>query len=254
MALADNGTITLVGSGSFPGTAWQRLSPLGGIEAGGFADRRQSYDASAAGVDAHGNVTALWMRGTNLVAGTLRAGARTWRVRVIANTGLYSPDVALAVSRGGDAAVAFRGRARGVRGPRFPSRAPTARVDRDIQALTYSAADSRWSRAVRLSATGVPATAPRVAIDGSGRATVAWAEGPNNGQGLTRIKAADGSSGSWSQAVTVSDPASDPIAPALAASDNGRATIAWTGCRGGSAGVYFSEKAGTEWSEPRVIG
>lgn len=254
MTLGDDGTTTLVGSGNFPGIAFERLSATGARLAGGAADAKQSYNATATAIDGNGNVLALWMRGTNLVGGVLPAGGDTWKVRVIANTGLYSADFSLAANRTGDAVVAFRARARGVRGPRFPSRAPTARRDRDIQAISYSATTGGWTRPTRLSTRDMAAADARVAIDAAGRATVAWVQGPNNGQGVTRVMIAQGSSGRWAAPQAISGPASDPVAPALAVAGDGRALAAWTGCRGAGAAVYVSEKAGAEWSEPKVVG
>lgn len=254
LALGDDGTTTLVGAGSFPGIAYERLSATGGRLVGGAVDAGQGYNADAIAIDADGDVTAVWMRGTNLVGGVLSARTGVWTTRVVANAGLYSTEFSLAANRAGDAVLVFRGRARGVRGPRFPSRAPTARRDRDVQVVSYDAVSRRWTRAIRVSAIGEPAMSPRAAIDSSGRATVAWVEGSNNGRGLTRLMVAESSAAGWSPARSVSAATKDPIAPALAVASGGRALVAWTGCRGAGAAAYVSERSEIAWSEPKLVG
>lgn len=252
LVLGDDSTTSILGSGA--GVAFARLSPEG---------RRLDYQevqsepgpaAPVLGVGARGDVVGAWMRGTNLVAGEQRGGKGPWRTRIIANPGLYDIFLDFAMNAEGDAVIAYRARARGVPGPRFPARSPTARPDRIIEALTYSASARRWSGPTRLSPLGSPANEPRVAIDARGAATVAWVEGPNNGRGSTRIMVARGRSGRWSSGSAVSAPAPDPVSPALAVAPGGRAMVAWTGCRGTTAATYVSEGMGTAWTSPRVIG
>lgn len=252
IVLDEDATTSILGSGA--GVAYARLSPGGRRLAYQQVQSEPGPGRPVLGVDMRGNALGLWMRGTNLVAGTLGAGEGRWRSSIIANPGLYDIFLDFAMNEEGDAVVVYRARARRVPGPRFPARSPTARPDRVIEALTYSAATRSWSRPTRLSPLGTAVNKPRVAIDAQGNATVAWVEGPNNGHGVTRIMVARGAGGRWSSGSALSAPAPDPLAPALAVAPSGRAIVAWTGCRGTTAAAYVSENEGTAWTAPRVIG
>ena len=206
-----------------------------------------------AGDDAGGAVAA-WTRGTNLVAANLDAGGR-WTTRIVATPGFYGDiDFHLSVNAHGDAVIAYRAKARGVHGPRFPARNPTERADRLIQAVTYSATTGTWSRPTTLSSPGRPVNDPRTGIDSEGDALVVWVDGPNNGQEPSRLVSSEGTpGGAWKAAADVTPAVSDPIAPALAVAADGTAVAAWTGCRGDAAAVQVADRVGGSWGEPREI-
>lgn len=92
--------------------------------------------------------------------------------------------------------------------------------------IAWPAHAASWTPAATVSAPEGVAGQQQVAIDGSGTATVVWAERRTNDVDV--IKAARRSpGGSWSSAVTLSNSERHAAEPQVVASDNGAVVAAW---------------------------
>jgi hypothetical protein len=253
VALSDQGQLSLLGRSRMGVTVLEgTISGQAGASMS-FAGFSNSQPMLA--FDGSGNAIAAWTRGTNIVVARRTAGSRRWQTEIVANAGLYGALTALAVSPSGDAVVGWRGRARGVPGPRFPVRDPTARRDRLVQAAVYSAASGRWSRSPVLSRVGEPVGSPQIEIDARGHAVALWVEGANNGRAPSRIVAAEFTpERGWGAQEQISSPATGPVSPDLALSPNGEAIAAWVGCQGSRATVRTAaHPSGGPWTEPNDV-
>jgi hypothetical protein len=123
----------------------------------------------------------------------------------------------------------------------------------DVDAIIDATGEPWSTAAVSTVSTGGAQTAPSVAIDGYGDAVVAW-ETPASG-GLYSIDVAYRPAGGvWQPAITVDDDAVESVAPSIAFTAGGDATIAWATENGSDEAVVSATMtAGGSWTSPVQI-
>jgi hypothetical protein len=123
----------------------------------------------------------------------------------------------------------------------------------DVDAIVDPSGEP-WSAAASSTvSTGGAQTAPSVAIDGQGDALVAW-ETPANG-GLYSIDVAyRPAGGAWQSAIAVDDNAVENVAPSIAFTPGGDATIIWATENGSDEAVVSATMtASGSWTAPVQI-
>jgi hypothetical protein len=207
-------------------------------------------------IDGAGAAVAVWNRGQLLVSATLPPAGRWSRPRVIANPGLAGADFQLVLNRAGQAVVVWRGRNRGLRGPRYPARHPGARRDRLIQAVVRSAS-GRWGHPTTISAAGIPVNDPQVGLSDAGQAVSLWVRGANDGRDPNTALAASlrPAGGAWQAPTEISPASSGPVLPRLALNARGDAAAVWIACSGRHATVQASLRpaGAAAWSPPQEL-
>ena len=204
-----------------------------------FGGLEDAYELQIA-VDPLGNETAIWVR---------RVG-RSWIVQSATRSvgGSWSAPVTLSAAGAGSALVAA--------GPEGNVTAVWL-LEREegwrsvVQSATRSAGGI-WSAPVTLSATGIRADWPQVAVDSQGNATAAWAGRASNGRRIRIQTTTRPAGGAWSAPVSISKAGHRLVQdPQIAVSPQGEATAIWQRSNGSYLVVQGATRpAGGGWSRP----
>lgn len=213
-----------------------------------------------------------------LVAAPARASASWLTPTVLSSTTCACGDPAAATDAAGDATVAWRDPQLGLMVARHPAGgtwgsavavgpaadpvlaanpagdAVLAYVSGgDVEAIVTRARESWSATAASPVSTGGAQTAPSVAIDGQGDALVAW-ETPSNGGFYSIDVAYRPAGGAWEPAVAVDDDAVKNVAPSVAFTSDGSATIVWATTNGSDEAVVSATMADPgSWTSPIQI-
>jgi PKD domain len=185
----------------------------------------------AAATDAAGDVTVAFLDSALGLAVTRHPAGGTWSSPV--GVGPMA-DPVMAGNAAGDAVLAYES-------------------GFDVDVIVDSAGEP-WSAATTSTvSSGGAQTAPSVAIDSQGDALVAW-ETPASG-GFYSIDAAyRPAGGTWQQPISVDDDAVKNVAPSVAFTPGGDATIVWATENGSDeAVVSASTTTGTSWTSPLQV-
>jgi PKD domain-containing protein len=184
--------------------------------------------APAAATDAAGDVTVAFRDSALGLAVTRHPAGGTWSGPV--GVGPMA-DPVMAGNAAGDAVLAYEN-------------------DFDVNAIVDTPGEP-WSAATTSTvSTGGAQTAPSVAIDGRGDALVAW-ETPASGGFYTIDAAYRPAGGGWHQPIPVDDDAVKNVAPSVAFTPGGEATIVWATENGSDEAVASATTTiGTSWTSP----
>ena len=116
-------------------------------------------------------------------------------------------------------------------------------------ATTALAVSTAWSAPVNISAARLNAQTPRVAVDGSGRATAVWTHYDGSNDIVQASNSLNG--GAWSTPVNLSTASQYAADPQVAVDGSGRATAVWDRSDGSNSIVQVSTSLnGAAWSTP----
>lgn len=190
-------------------------------------------------MDAKGNGCAVWSRRAGgkqtIEASCFKRGGGWSKARTISRTGTQGsgPQVAM---RDGVAAFVW------TRTDSSPSR---------VQLVRHTG--KGWGSVTTLSAAGSPASGPVVSLAGSGRATVAWAQGAPGAE-VIRVRR-EARVGRWLTARTVSPGGQRAFFPRLAMVKDGTAMVIWRAAIGSNQEVWCSHRVGESglWEPSQAV-
>lgn len=184
------------------------------------------------GMDASGNVSAVWTTGSQVNVTRRSRGAIAWgQPETVASGGSFSYP-SISVGAKGDVVVAWL---------RLVGGAPV------LEAVSRVGVSDAWSPVAEISA--APSYAHSVAVAANGDAVVAWRETVASVHTMKAV-VRRGSSGPWSAPQAVSGTAVSDT-PALAISSNGSAAICWKQSSGVAAAVLPPNDAA--WLPPQQV-
>jgi len=108
-----------------------------------------------------------------------------------------------------------------------------------VQTMRRSSSGS-WSATTTLSSNGASGSAPAVALDGNGLATVAWGESEPGGHRAIVVRRQK-AGGGWTPGAILTPAGQDAVAPVIAEVQSGRALVAWGTA---SEGVWSAYRPG----------
>ena len=197
-------------------------------------DRRDPAVATDGGARA----VAVWESNTGgPVEASMRTADRTWTASTsLSRAGARDPSVAM--DPAGDAIAVWE-------------RQPVG-MPRTIEAST-AGPDGTWRSPVMVSAPGASAHDARVAVDGTGRAVVAWRRDTTGADAVIEV-AEERADGTWGMPHAISAGGARARRPRLAVAPNGEAAIVWEQRvdRNHAVAAATRDAAGT-WSGPALV-
>ncbi len=213
------------------GGKWQapvNITPIGGK----WAERPDIA------VDAQGDALAVWERNVEEgIQSSLRPAAGKWQTPVTLSapgekTAQETPQVA--VDEQGDAVAVWQS----------SSGTSNAAIEGAVRP-----AGGKWQTPLTLSAPGVEAAEPRVAVDAQGDAVVVWERSSARVQGTVRS-----ARGEWQTPVNLSAPGVFAGEPDVAIGAQGNAVAVWVEAHGSKFVVQGAVRpAGGEWQTPNDL-
>jgi hypothetical protein len=229
----QGGEVSVVARSRPAGGDWSAPEPIStGLSAG----------AASVAIDAHGNATAVWIAGTDLIAPRVRAaelpaGSTAWgAVHDFPHAGDVQPLARLAVNAGGEAVATW--------------------VELDSGSSVYAVRAAvrdpggTWGAPATVSdPAGFSAESfgvPQATIDADGTAVVAWTAQDNGPAYASHVQQATYAGGAWSTAQDLASSANviDPVA--LAGDGAGGAVAAWR--EEGPYSVSAALRSGGAWA------
>jgi len=226
----SNGANTIIQSASRPaGGPWS--APVDLSVAG------QNASAPQIAVEADGDAVAVWRRydgAAYVIQAASRPADGSWGAPVslsAAGQSTNSPEIA--VGPNGSAVAVWE---------RYDG------ADWIIQAAS-KAAGGAWSAPVNLTAAGLSAASPQVAIDASGTALALWER--SDGVGYVTQAASKPAGGTWGAPKSISAAGKVASGARLALDPGGNATAVWESYDGGTSTIQAASKpAGGNWGAP----
>jgi hypothetical protein len=118
------------------------------------------------------------------------------------------------------------------------------------QVIVRSLRQGTWSGSIEVTPAGIDLQRPAIAVNGSGRVWVFWAQNENNNFDIWARPIDNGTPG---KAVAITKEAGTDMDPVAATDSRGRVWVAWQAWRNGRAAIMSATESGDSFSAAHVV-